>query len=79
MIYSSGCPQCKVMRETIAESINLNNVDADLREYDCECADAIDVAIEYGIEGLPGCSIDGVVVEGEGFSPSEIKTLISKL
>lgn len=79
MIYASGCPQCKVMRETIAESINLNNVDVDLREYDCEDADAIDVALEYGIEDIPGCCIDGVVVEGEGFSPSEIKALISKL
>ena len=80
MIYANGCDECKSMRQAINSISKFLEVDdkIELFAYDCENDDAIDIALEYGISEVPGCSIGGIVIEGEDFDKDEILEALKK-
>jgi len=79
MIFAKKCPQCRSMRQTINSVSNYLGVDITLKEYDCTKEDAIDIALKYNISDVPGCNINGEIIEGEDFSPEDIVNALKKL
>jgi len=74
MIFASSCDDCKAMRQAINTGIRHFGLEDEVNIMAHNCADdsTIDVALEYNITDIPGCSIGGKVIEGEGFDPQDI-------
>jgi len=79
MIYATGCPQCNSMRQTINSVIRQEDINAELYAYNCNDDEAIDIALDHNINDVPGCNINGIVIEGENFNPKEIVKALKKL
>ena len=78
-IFAKKCDKCKSMRQSINSVSSFYFVEIDLLEYDCETPEAIDVALEYGIEDIPGCSINGNVICGDEYDPELIVKAFEEL
>jgi hypothetical protein len=74
MIVATDCDDCKAMRQAINTGIRHFKLEGEVNLFVHNCKDdeSIEVALEYGITDIPGCSIGGKVIEGEGFDPQEI-------
>jgi thiol-disulfide isomerase/thioredoxin len=79
MIFATGCPQCATMRQTINSVIKHENIDAEVFAYNCQDDDSLDVALDYGISDVPGCYINGTVIEGEDYDSKALVEALKKL
>lgn len=77
MIYSDGCPKCQEMREIIEDHVDRKSTNVNY--YNSESNEALDVALETGISDLPGCCVDGEIIEGEYFSKMKLIDAIRNL
>jgi hypothetical protein len=80
-IYANKCEECKSMNQLLNALIRYHDLgdDVNLLRYDCESEEAIDIALEYEINDIPGCHIDGTVIEGEGFNRHEVESAMENL
>lgn len=77
-IYADDCKDCKRMRSFL--QLATSTYDISIKEINSETSEAIDVAIEHGIEDIPGCVIGKKVFFGEkGFSYDGIKEAVKTL
>jgi predicted thioredoxin/glutaredoxin len=69
------------MRQLLNALITFHDIGdkVNLIEHDSEKEEAIDVAITYGIADIPGCYIDGDIVEGDDFEQDDIVSAMKKL
>jgi hypothetical protein len=65
------------MKEVIEDYVNREFTE--VHYYNSESEDAINVALETGISDLPGCYVDGEVIEGEHFSRKNLIRAIKNL
>jgi len=79
MIFAKRCKECDVMKQTIRSVIKFENINAEMIAYDCEDDEAIDVALKYGIEEVPGCYINGTVIQGSSSNSKDIIRELKKL
>jgi hypothetical protein len=78
-IYADGCPQCASMKQTINSVITHEHLDAELLIYNCQDAESIDVALDYKITDIPGCNVNGTVIEGEDYDHNALVDALKKL
>jgi len=78
-ISSRGCPQCRAMRQSINSMSSYLNLNITLKEYDCETDEAIEAALDYKINDIPGCNIGGRVIQGEKYNPDEILKALKQM
>jgi glutaredoxin len=76
-ISADGCLDCKRMRSYLEEISQEFNID--IIELNSETDEAIDFAVENGIEDIPACVIGNTVMFGKnGFSKDLIRKAILK-
>ena len=58
-IYAKDCKDCRDMKSILEQAMwdSHANGNIDFKEYESEDEKAVDVAIETGIDDIPGCSI----------------------
>ena len=80
-IYAKKCDKCKSMRQAIKSISMFYEVEDKIKlvEYNCDDEEAIDIAIKYSIGDIPGCSIEGVVIDGEDYNREDIVKAIKKI
>jgi len=80
-IFARKCDKCMSMRQLLNALITYHNIGVQVNciEYDSDKEEAIDAAIKYGIMDIPGCWIDGVVIEGDDFEKDDIVSAMKKL
>jgi len=79
-IYTEDCPDCKRMRSFLEKAIEVSGKNIEIRAFDCETDEAVDLAIEHGIDDLPGCAIGEHKFFGEdGFTYEGILEAVQKL
>ena len=73
-VLGPGCPRCKALEKTVADSLAELNIAANVSKVD----DIIKI-MEYGVMHTPALVINGkVVLSGRVPSSSEIKEIINK-
>jgi predicted DCC family thiol-disulfide oxidoreductase YuxK len=79
-IYSNHCRDCKRMRRFLEKAIRESGKEIELIEFNSETDEAVDVAIDTGIEDIPGCVIGETVMFGKkGFTYEAILNAINTL
>jgi len=80
LIYANDCPDCQRMKSFIDVAITKYEKDIDVKLIDSDTDEAIDVAIKFGIEDIPGCVIGDTVMYGKkGFTYQSIDNAIKGL
>ena len=59
MIFANGCDECLSMKQAINSMTKFLDLEdkVELYSYNCEEDESLEVALEYGISEVPGCSI----------------------
>ena len=79
-ISAKNCLSCNKMRDILRETLVKTGVYATIHEIDSETSEAIEVAIEEGIEDIPACVIGDEVFYGKnGFTYDGILNAMKKL
>lgn len=79
-ILAKRCKDCTRMKSYIEKAINECGQDYDIHEMDSESDEAIDFAIERGIEDIPACVIGEDIYFGKrGFTYEKILNSMNKL
>ena len=79
-IYSDDCIDCKRMETFLNQAIMASQKEIDIVYFNSETDEAIEVAVKYGIEDLPGCVIGNSVFFGKhGFLYSDILEAVKTL
>jgi len=79
MIFAKKCPQCATMRQTINSMIKHLELDAQLYAYNCEEDESIDIALDNDISDVPGCNINGTIIEGDNYDHDKLVETLKKL
>ena len=74
-IYAEGCYKCKEMENVIRKTMSAKSK---IIKMECDTEEAVDYAIENGINDLPACVINGIIIQGENFNPDDIKNAIKQ-
>ncbi len=69
-ISAKGCKDCLRMKKCLDELIK--NKEIKIEQYDSEDEKAIDIAIEYNINDVPGCRIGKISIFGKDFKEKDI-------
>ncbi len=78
-IYADGCEHCQDALQAINNSINyVKDVDCEIVKYHYETQVAISIAINKGIDGLPGFVIGDDVYIGDDYTEKDIIESIVK-
>ena len=67
------------MKQTIQSVIRFGNIKAEVLAYNFDDAETIDVAIAYEIDDVPGCNINGTVIEGKYYNTKALVRELEKL
>lgn len=79
-ILAKKCKDCTRMKAYIDKAINVCGQSFEIHEMDSESDEAIDFAIENGIEDIPACVIgDDIYFGKRGFTYDKIFNSINKL
>jgi len=79
-IYADDCLDCIEMKAMLVEAIRESHKDCVIKEFNSEDPKAIEVAIDRGIEDIPGCAIGEAVFFGKrGYSYEEILVAFKRL
>jgi hypothetical protein len=73
-IYADGCDACAKMRSVIEKYANKIN----LIQAEADDDSAVNLAIKYDIDDLPGCNVGGSVFQGENFSSKKLDLALSQ-
>ena len=80
LIYADNCRDCERMKSFIDIAIKEQGKDIDVKIINSDTDEAIDVAIENGIEDIPGCVIGECVMYGKkGFNYELIYNAIREI
>lgn len=71
-IYADGCSDCLRMRFILEKYLD----HLEIIEAEADEDRAVSLALENGIEDLPGCNILGDVFQGEKFSSKKLEKCI---
>ena len=66
-IYANGCPDCERMKDFLNKAIASTNKEIKVKQISSITKEAIDTAIEHGIEDLPSCVIGDKIFQGKYF------------
>ncbi|MFA7220333.1 MAG: hypothetical protein WC119_07545 [Synergistaceae bacterium] len=79
-IYAINCLDCIRMKRFIDEAISVTGKNFNVIEVNSDTKEAIDLAIEHGIEDIPACVIgDNKFFGKDGFSYDQILESVKKL
>ena len=79
-IYADHCLDCNRMKLMLERAIKEAQKDCKIIDINSETKEAIDVAIDVGIEDIPGCAIGTTVLYGKnGFTYEAIKEAIYRV
>jgi thioredoxin-like negative regulator of GroEL len=80
LIYAEKCRDCKRMQRFLEKAINETGKEVKIVAVNSDTDEAIDIAINKGIEDIPGCVIGENVFFGKkGFSYNGILKAIEEL
>lgn len=72
-IYADDCKDCSKMKKYLEKAKEVTDCPNEIKYVNSETDEAIDLAIEYGIEDIPGCVIGDFKFFGKkGFSYNQI-------
>ena len=79
-IYAESCRDCSRMKRFLEQAIKESGKNVELRSVNSDTDLAIDLAIDNGIEDIPGCVIGKTVMFGKkGFTYEAILNAINTL
>lgn len=66
-IYADNCPDCRDMLNTIERAMAMSHADGniEIKEIESESEDAVNIALEQGIDDIPGCAIGRKTFSGK--------------
>lgn len=81
LIHANKCPKCKSMIQainSISKALEISDK-ISLKLYEVDDDEATDMAIDYEIDDVPGCNINGKVIQGENFKIKDIEDALKSI
>lgn len=78
-IYADGCPDCDRMKKFLQSAIAASGKEVKVKQIDSTTREAINVAIDHGIDDLPSCVIGEKIFQGRYFEYEPIEKAVREL
>ena len=77
-IYAEGCEHCAEAISIIEKVVAESSIDCDIKKFLFETKVAINIAINHGIDDLPGCVIGRTALQDENINEINVLKAIKE-